>query len=352
MARPPAKRAPQTAPDLDELSEDSSPKHKAPSSFQLWFEDAWEGWVRPVGMIVLLAAAVLLYKFDLVTEQLSGALAVAVVLGGTIFSTAWPAWALLRRPVYRALFVVMLLAWAAGMAYPSMRAALPGRVLGEVRLRPDQLSAPVHLDKTGPYDVTVSGQFKSTVAEGQSSYTIAASDGSSKSEISGELKRTVSRLRTSRRGGSSTSVAEHNEEQRRLAVHGPDLTVSTDGVDEQLDSALLVQFRSGTVPPEWFWALGALALLLALVLDTMLSDGKTKMRLYLSVGMGISLAFSIAYPMESSPHSLVRPAVGELLRSLAIGGLGGWLLSGFTRLLFAPKPPKKAKKPRFTPIEN
>ncbi len=148
-------------------------------------------------------------------------------------------------------------------------------------------------------------------------------------------------------------MAERNEEVHRLPlVTGPDVTLTTDGVDDQLDGVLQVQFRVGSLPVEWFWGLGALAFLLGLVLDTILTDGKTRTRAYFAAAMGISLVFAVRFPQEATPHSLVRAAVSELLLSLAVGGLGGWLLSGFTRLLFGPKLPKKTKKRSFSREES
>ncbi len=172
-----------TAPGNDSDS-DSGPQ---PSSFQLWFEEAWEGWIRPVGMIVLLAAAVLLYKFDLVSERLAGVVAVAAVLAGTLLTALPPAWPLVKKPVAKAMLYTMLAAWAVGVGYPVLHAALPGRVVGEARVKADQLTTSVHLDAAGPYDVTVIGAFKSATAEAEATYSIAVSDGKNKGEVAGAL---------------------------------------------------------------------------------------------------------------------------------------------------------------------
>jgi hypothetical protein len=318
-------------------------KKKPASMLQLWFEEAWEAWLKPIGGLLLCALAYLLYKFDLVGESSAGPVAVLVVLGGTAFSTAVPSWPLVRTPLQRALFVTTCAAWLIATGYPSLRAATPSAPLAEGRLTAAQPTTTVKVRSNGPYEIAVGGQFKTAGGEAEASYTIKASGGGS-DEVQGTIKRSLVRMRTSRRGGTSTQLQEHNENVHRLPhVSGGELTLTVDGVDEQLDNGLVVDVRPAGLNPIFFWGLGALALLLALGLDARLTEGKGKLKSYLAVGVGICYVFSIAYPDEATPHSLVRPAVSSLLLALIIGGLGGWLGGIIARALFGPKL-KKARR--------
>ena len=49
------------------------------------------------------------------------------------------------------------------------------------------------------------------------------------------------------------------------------------------------------------------------------------------------LVFSINYPTEATPRSVVRAAVGAFFLALLTGGAGGWLVTAFGRLAFKGK---------------
>ena len=87
--------------------------------------------------------------------------------------------------------------------------------------------------------------------------------------------------------------------------------------------------------------LGALAISMALVLDTRLVDLKGKQKAYLTAAMAIAFSFSMYYWREATPSRLVKTAVSAFLFALIVGGIGGWLVGGMARLLFGPKLPKK-----------
>ena len=90
----------------------------------------------------------------------------------------------------------------------------------------------------------------------------------------------------------------------------------------------------------------ALAILMAIVLDTRLVDVKGKQKAYLTASTAIAFAFSLYYWQEATPSRLVKTAVSALLFSLLVGGLGGWAVGGVARALFGPKLPKKAASRR------
>src|SRR5579862_7481324 len=105
----------------DDDQKDAAPKKRAPSTLGLWFEDAWEGWLKPLGGIFLLLIAYALYKFDIVPETIAGVGFVLIVIVGAIVMTALPAWPLVKTPGQRGLFVAFVALWAVAVGYPSLR---------------------------------------------------------------------------------------------------------------------------------------------------------------------------------------------------------------------------------------
>jgi hypothetical protein len=330
----------------EDETEGGEPTKRAPG-WQLWLEEAWEGWLKSVSVILLCALAYILYKFDLISEGRAGLLVVVLIVGGAIYAAASMAWTRLetRPPAWKALFVLMLIFWAAGSGYPALRAALPPQAYAEARLTPQQLSTRLKAPSNGPYEVVVSGQLKPGAAEAEASYTLKAEGANGTSdEISGELQRKQVRVRVSRRGGTSTSVQEVNEQAHRLPhVRGSEVTLTADGIDDsQLEGGLMVELRSGGLDPIIFLVFGGLAILLALFFDAKLYDPKQKDKTFLTAAAAITYVFAIAFPMTATPHSLVRPAVGALVAALGIGGIGGWILAAIARGMWGAKLPKKA----------
>jgi hypothetical protein len=321
---------------------------KRPSRFQLWFEEAWEGWLKSASVIALIAAAYLVYKFDLIAESRAGLVSVVAVIGLAMSTALSPAWPRVqeRSPFYKGLFILMMILWAAAVGYPSLRAVSPPAPFAEAELTPQKLSEQLKTPSTGPYELVVSGQLKAGAGEVEAGYSIKAEGGGGSDEVSGELQRKMVRVRVSRRGGTQSSVAEVNEQAHRLPhVRGNQVTLTADSIDEQqLEGGLRVELRQAGLEPAIPWALGALAILLGLFFDVKLHDPKLKDKTWIGVAIAVTFVFSIKFPEDATPHSLVRPAVGALVLGLLIGGLGGWLLTVIARGLFAPKLPKKAKR--------
>jgi hypothetical protein len=315
---------------------------KNATPFQLWFEEAWEGWIRPLGLIVLLAIGYVLYKFDIVSEHVAGVAAVLAIVVGAIVVGALPARPLVQKPWQRALLVAMVAAALGGMVYPSVRAAVPGRLYAEAVLTNDKPSQTLTTGAAGPYELMVSGHFKEAGrSDAEATYSLKIVDNAGGTdEASGEIARKLVTIRS--RKGSSSSVTEQNEEKHRLGhVLGPKVTITADGVDEQLENGLAVSLRPGGLDPIIFIILGALAIAMAIVLDTRLVDLKGKQKAYLTAAMSIAFAFSMYYWREATPTRLVKTALSALFFALLVGGVGGWLVGGIARLLFGPKLPKK-----------
>jgi hypothetical protein len=319
---------------------------KNATQFQLWFEEAWEGWIRPLGLILLLAIGYLLYKFDIVGEHTAGLLAVLGIVVGAITVGALPALPLTRAPWQRALLATMVAAALGGMVYPAVRAAAPGKALAEGVLTNDKPTTTLITNTSGPYQLDVAGHFKEAGrSDAEASYSIKATDnGGGSDEVSGTIERKLVTIRS--RKGSSSSVQERDEQKHRLAhVTGPQVTLTADGVDEQLETGIHVVLRPGGLDPIIFIVLGALAIAMALVLDTRLVDIKGKQKSYLTAATAIAFAFSIYYWREATPTRLVKTAVSALLFALIVGGIGGWAAGGIARALFGPRAPKKTAAP-------
>ncbi len=339
--------------DDDETETETEPAEsddgKATSRLGMWFEEAWEGWLKSVGVVLLCAVAYLGYKFDLVTESLAGALLVAAIVGGLIVSLGLPAWHLVQlKPAgQRALFVTMMMLWAVAAGYPSLRAAIRPAALAEATVTTEGQSVKVKPGGTGPYELTVSGHLKPGAAETDASYAIIADgNGGGQDRAEDALERKQVRVRVSRKGGTSTSIQEQNEHTHALpTVRGAEITFTAERLEpEKLEGGLLLTVHSAGLNPIIFWVLGGLAFLLAIGFDARLTDSKGKGKTYLAVGVGICVVFAIFLPMLATPHSLVRPAVDSLLRALFLGGIGGWLFGAIGRGLADPKPAKKAKR--------
>jgi hypothetical protein len=320
---------------------------KRSSAFGLWFEEAWEGWLKSVGVILLCAVAYLLYKFDLINENLAGALLVAIILGGTLLSVVLPSWQVVQNkpPGQKALYATMVLMWIAASGYPALRASIRPAPLGEATVTTEGQTVKVKTNHNGPYEVTVSGHLKAGGAEAEAGYSLVATGGGGEDRVEDSLERKVVRVRVSRKGGTSSSVQESNERQHPLPnVKGGEITFTAERLEpDKLEDGLLLTVHSAGLNPIIFYVLGVLAFLIAIGFDARLTDLKGKLRTYNAVGVGICVVFAIFLPMLATPHSLVRPAVDALLRAVFIGGAAGWLLGSIARLLGGPKI-KKAKR--------
>jgi hypothetical protein len=305
----------------------------------MWIEDQWEGWLKSVATLILAAIAYVLYKFDLVGEGLAGAGLVLAIIGGSLGSVVLPAWPMVRTAAQKYLVIAVCALAALAAGYPSLRAALPPKSLGEVRLTTAQPTATLKVVGDGPYELAVGGSFKQQGGEAQASYTIKVNNSD---EVSGSIERSLQRLRTSRRGGMSTTVVERTEEVHRLpTVRGSELTFTSDGVDEQLAEGLVIEVRPAGPNPIFFIILGVLAILGALVLDAKLVDQKGKTKGYFAVAAAMCLVFALRFPDKATPHSLVRPAIDALVLSLLLGALPGWIAGILARVWFGPKIKKK-----------
>jgi len=307
-----------------------------------WLSQAWADWIRPLGLLVLAGLAYLGYRFDLIGEQVAGIALVIALLLGVLGVGVVPAWGLARRSADRIMILLLASFALIGAAGPSLHVAWAPGALASARLTSAALKVGLTTNTSGPYELVVSSRFKQGgAAEAEASYVLEL-DGAGKEQIRGEVKRTLHRYRTSRRGGSGTSLEEHTETVHRLsAVSGGVVEVSTAAISDQLDG-IDVALRPAGPRPELFWVLGALAVLLGLALDARLvvpiSEEDRKVRgpkrelSHLTSVSAMLLVFAINFPMEATPRTLVKATVGAFFLALLLGGAGGWLLASFVRV--------------------
>ena len=121
------------------------------------------------------------------------------------------------------------------------------------------------------------------------------------------------------------------------------MTFTADGVDEQLDGGLDGGAAPGGLDPVIFIVLGALAILMALVLDTRLVDLKGKQKSYLTAAMAIAFVVldvllargdAVAAGQDGGERAVVR-ARRRRHRRLGRRRAGA-------AVLFGPKAPKKS----------
>ena len=322
--------------------------HNDPSpDFQSRLAHAWTEWLQPLAIIIVAGAGYGLYKADLIGERFTGTVLVLAVVVGVLLAGWVPALKPARRGTNRSLLWMVLVLSLAGSLFPTLHMTLSPAALASVQLTAAQPKATLTTDRQGPYELVVSGAFKDGgQQEVEASYTVTV-EGNGKEEVSGDIKRAMHRYRTSRKGGTSVSMEERTETIHRLDhVSGQTLVVSTDGIDDKLDGALTVGVRSAGPRREIFWTLSLLAVLLGLVLDARLATdireedrkfrGPKREMTYLTVVTAIVFVFTINFPMEATPHTLVRTAVGAFFLGLLAGGAAGWILAAFARLATRP----------------
>jgi hypothetical protein len=321
-------------------------KLEGPPSTAAWFEEAWHGWLKPVGGLVLLVAAYLAYNSGALPEQAAGRVALGLILGGAVFMAIEPALGRLTTPSSRYLLVGFGVVWLLAAIGPVFRTVFPSKVLAETTLGATKGSAAavVNLEGggAGPYEVAVSGHLRGT-GEVDAAYEIeVVGAGDTTDRVQGDLKRTYFNQRVSRRGSGSVAVKQENTENvhRLSTARGPQLKVSGEVGSEMLEDGVHLTFRSAGPSPLVFLGLGLLLVIGALAFDYRMAAPKHD-RTHLSTATGFTLAFGAYFPMEATPHNLVRPAIAAVLVGLGLGALLVWVVSAILNS-FKPRPKKLA----------
>src|SRR5579871_619187 len=110
-------------------------KKGPPPTFKMWLEEAWHGWLKPVGVILLLIGGYFAYDRQILGadrgESTFGIVVVALIVGGTILAAVTPIFQQVTRREHRLLLGLFVVAWAAGAGYPTVRRVFPSQSLGD-----------------------------------------------------------------------------------------------------------------------------------------------------------------------------------------------------------------------------
>lgn len=343
----------ENAPDKDDLDDEKDETKEGAEGqpgFQSAFEEAWHGWLKPVGGIVLIVLAYMLYDRGLIKESLGGRLFVTAVMGGALFVGLEPVLQRAQAGRDRALYIGLAVLWALSCVTPLWRLVYwPAKTLAESRFAPSEKGGTITQTITlpdgesGPYEVDVSGALRGS-GEAEANYKLTfKGEGDATKEVEGAIKRTYFRERTSRRSAASVSVrTEHGEETHRLGstIKGKTLTVDAEIAGELLEDGLVVTVTRAWVNPAWFWLLGLIVCVLGVIADYRMKAPK-QAATYVAAAAAFTLAFVIYLPTDATPHHLVRPAVGGVVLALFVGALPGWVVSAIAQS-YKPRPKKLA----------
>jgi hypothetical protein len=313
-----------------------APNKKLPSAFQIWFEDAWKGWLKHVSLILLAGLLFILYQLQLFNERVLGLfMALAVSLGALLLAAA-PAREHIKSRTQRTVFYSTCGLWALVAVYPIVYGIFPGRVLASGQLTDEGTQVTLQAPDGGKA-VHIMSHIKGQ-GDVIASYKITGTWDRGSSTIEGELSRSIAHVRVGRRG-SGTSVTEHNEQKNYLGrTHGA-VTLRLDAKDESLDKDILVELRTAPVPPLIIFVLSGLLFVVTLALDRVLDP---KGRTSLGVSVAVSLLFAIYFGFyQAHPNRVVTPAIGSFFVAIIVGGIGGWLIAWVVRKMT----PEKKRRP-------
>ncbi len=309
------------------------PMDKPLTAYDAFMQQHWESWLQPVLLIVLCAGGYATFKFQLLSESIIGIILSGILVGSVIYFTALPAFDLIQRKSSRTLFGILVLLWAFSSGYPTLRKSVPKQVLGQVTLTEANKTAKVQITgpSTGPFELTVSGKLKSSGNQSaEPGYDITVTgEGGGSDTVSGGLKYQV--LTTRSRKGTNQIIINQNQRTERLssAVHGREITISVDHVDDLMENGLDVQINPRAIDPWLFRILGMLVVLCLMLVEATVGDSKTKTHLVMA-SMG-TVSFAWQFCDLATSTNLVRPAVDALFVGLLIGGIGGTIVGWAVR---------------------
>lgn len=331
----------------------SESKEPPATGLRGFVEQHWEGWLSQVLLMAIVGVGVLGYKLEWLREGTIGLVLVGGLLAIAIYGTAGPTYDLIENKTARTLFAVLAIVWAASVGYPSLRKAVPRKVLGEAVLTPGSLSTKIAVaeNSTGPFDVTASGTLRPDVGqEKRVDYLFKiVGDGGQESELSGEFSVSMHQARVRR--GSNQWSEQHNQVEHRLpsALRGRELTVSTEQVDELLQSGLHISLHPQSMDPQWFLIGGILVVLAMLFVEAKVGDSKTKTHLIMASAS--TLVFSWWFQKNATASRLVSPALDAILLAAVTGGIGGTLVGAVVRRISG-RDRLKPRNPEDEPAEK
>ncbi len=311
----------------------AAPAGPPPTAYQQFMEQHWDSWLSQVLLILLFGAGVAGYKLEYLHESMVGIVLSGGLVASAIYMTAIPAYDLIQHSTGRRLFAVLCIIWAIAAGYPTLRKGMTRKVLAQTILTEENKSVklPIGEGQVGPFDVTVSGTVKAEAAQNANiSYELTvAGEGGANTELSGEFTSSVHQSRVRR--GSTHWTEQRNQIEHRLPkdIHGAELTVSTERVEDTLQDGLHVTIHPQSYDPNWFFAAGLLVVLAMIYVESRVGDSKTKTHLIMASAS--TLVFSFRYHMEATSTRMVAPTMDAVLLAAVIGGIGGTLIGAVVR---------------------
>lgn len=308
------------------------PAGPPPTAWRRFMDEHWESWLSQVLMLLLVAGGVIGYRLELLNESMIGLVLVGGLLAITLYVTSTMAFPLIEKSFDRRLFSVVVLAWAAAAGYPTLRKAVPRKVVAEAQLTPSNKSidVPIGEGSTGPFDITISGTLKQEAGQNATvGYSIMVSADGKSEELLGDFKTAVHQVRARR--GSNQWAEQHNQVEHRLpsSLRAAKLSFQAENVDELLQSGLHIAVHPQGPNPRWFFILGALVVLCMVYFESRIGDAKNKT--YLIMASASTLVFSYEFFDEAVAGRLVRPALSALFLAVIVGGIGGSLVGAVVR---------------------
>jgi hypothetical protein len=310
-----------------------APAGPPPTKYQQFMEQHWDGWLSQVLLIVLLGVGVIAYKADMLRESVVGLLLAGGLVATAIYATAVPAYDLIQSQTGRRLFSLLVIVWVAAAGYPTLRKGMARKDLATAVLTEDNKTAKLTIGEgqIGPFDMTVSGSLKPEARqESHVGYELTLTgEGGVQAEESGEFTAVTHQGRVRR--GSTHWTEERNQVEHRLPgnLRGKELTVTTEHVDDMLQSGLHISIHPQSMNPNWFFIAGALVVLAMMYVETKIGDSKTKPHLIMA-SLG-TLMFSWRFHEIATINRMVAPSLDALLAAVCVGGIGGTMIGAVVR---------------------
>jgi drug/metabolite transporter (DMT)-like permease len=313
-------------------------KRKPPTAFQIWFEDAWAGWLKHVSLILGAALLFVLYMSGLLNERFVGLILGVGVGIGAIFFAATPAREHAKTQAQKVALYIVCGLWAACAGYALWYGFYPGAPYATLTLS-DEGSASKPLDvPSGGKSVYVKGKLRGGGGDVNAIFKIKGESQAGSVVAEGSLQRVTTTGRVGRQAARGTT--EHNERRIYLGrTQGP-LTLTLEQKDDTLDKELTVEVLRAPVPPLVIYILSGVVFVLALALDRKLDP---KGRTFLGMAAAVSLVFATYFGFEQvSRNAIVKPAIGSLLAAFIGGGIGSWLITAIVKKMT----PEKKRRPQ------
>lgn len=295
---------------------------RAPSGFQLWFEEHLDGRVVPAGGIAAVAILVLMYMVGYLPERVAAFLVASAVV---LVACGYAARRLLESSrtaseTILALFVSCAAFVTAGI--PIATALLPGppEAKGALERKGDSLVLPTTV--RGPIRILMHGTLEGA-GPAQADVTL----GAGAERLLGHITRKKRSVRIGRR--RATVLREHNSQYlfANLA-NGVDRLIVQD-MRGPLRGPLEVSVFVEPLPLSAEIGIALLLLCVAAALTARSGSGGSS-----AAALGTALFFGLIVHRLASPEEAVRPEIGALILSTISGASAGSIMTSVARRLF------------------